>query len=220
MPAVSFSKESSEHNSQAFQKAQMGGGANTCVWTHCLLVHQHYSCLGNWSHPMGPFFTFKQSWNTPVKTGDKKGKYKEVQNNKQKSKFDFKQCWGTTKQNKENKIKQNQTPKLGSFWEGWTTKHSSKTIHYSSTEKKKWKVLAIRHLETSGNQQLPWKDPSFQSCVSGSHLKYTWVRGCPDSSLLELLGVKCPKISTLELQFSWRCGGPLTGYCWGSCSSW
>lgn len=56
------------------------------------------------------------------------------------------------KQSKENKTKQNQTPKLGSFWEGWTTKHSSKTIHYSSTEKKWsgkfwpyviWRQLAI-----------------------------------------------------------------------------
>lgn len=50
-------------------------------------------------------FTFKQSRNTPVKTGDKEGKYKEVENNKQKSKADLKQCWGTTKQNKTKKTK-------------------------------------------------------------------------------------------------------------------
>lgn len=168
--------------------------------------------------PNVTIFTFKQSQTTPVKTGDKEGKYKEVENNKQE--FGLKQCCGTTKkQSKAKQTKQNQTPKLGSFWQGWTTKHSSKTIHYSSTEKSE--VASFGHMSSGDNWQstAPMKRPQFSKLCVWKSFKVHLVRGCPHSSLLELLGVKHPTVSTLELQFPWRCGGPLTGYLWGSCSS-
>lgn len=79
MPALSFSKENSEHNSQAFQKAQRGGGVSTLpTGTPTLQLSEQVTLI-----PRNvTVFTFKQPWNVPVKTGDKEGKYKEVENNK------------------------------------------------------------------------------------------------------------------------------------------
>lgn len=100
--------------------------------------------------------------------------------------------WGTTKLN------QNNTSKLRGFWEGWTTKHSSKTIHYFFTDKKiiKWQVWTIPHLETSGNQWPPWKDPCFQSCVPGRQFK--------SESVLTLPCLNCLGWNALK-SLLWNC---------------
>lgn len=147
MLPVSFSKASCEHSSQAFQKAQMGGGVNTCVGIHCLLVPQNWSFLGKWhcSHSIWPFLHLNNHRTYHSKLAMKR------ENTKGREQLieikDLKECCGTTKQNKPNP-----NHKAGKFLEGWTTKSFSKTIHYSSTENKwsdmlqpfvTWRHLAI-----------------------------------------------------------------------------
>lgn len=51
-------------------------------------VHWYKSAVVVWANYT--IFTVKQSKTKPIKTGDKDGKYKEVENNKQKPKTDFK----------------------------------------------------------------------------------------------------------------------------------
>lgn len=147
MPAVSFSKESCEQSSQAFQKAQMGGGVNTCVGIHCLLVPQHSSFLGKWhcSHPIWPFLHLNNHRTHHSKLVMKR---ENIKGRKQLIEVkDLKQCRGTMKQNKPKP-----NHKAGKLLEGRTTKSFSKTIDYSSTENKwsdklqpfvTWRHLAI-----------------------------------------------------------------------------
>lgn len=149
MPVVSFSKESSEHSCQAFQKAQMGGGVNTSseqCW-NTLSTGTPTLKLGkwHWSHRIWPFLHLNNHRTHHSKLvmirENTKGREQltEVK--------DLKQCWGTTNQNKPKP--NHKTRKL---LEGWTTKSFSKTIHFSSTENKRsdklqpfgtWRHLAV-----------------------------------------------------------------------------
>lgn len=74
MLAASFSKESCENSSQAFQKAQTGGDVNTCVGIHYLPQHK-FSGQVALLPPNLTIFAFKQSHNIPIKAGDEEGKY-------------------------------------------------------------------------------------------------------------------------------------------------
>lgn len=150
MAAVSFSKESCEHSSEAFQKAQTGGGVNTRVGTHCLLAPQHWSFLGKWhcSHPIQPLLHLNNHrihHSSPSKLVMKRENTKDREQLTEVK--DLKECWGTMKQNKP---KPSHT--AGKLLEGWTTKSFSKTTDYSSTENKwsdkiqlfvTWRHLAI-----------------------------------------------------------------------------
>lgn len=101
-----------------------------------------------------------------------------------------------TKQSKANKTKPQS-------WEAFEKAEQQNTLLKLFTilplKKVKWQVLAICHLEIIGNQQPPWKDPSFQSYVSGSHLKFTWSEG-----VLTLPCLSCLGWNTLQ-SLLWNC---------------